>query len=90
MAFSTSNVQVAQVANGVKFYVGDWSGVAGDAPGSITVGGGRIYSTDFRDEDATGPQENPWVSVSASAGVMTLSVYNHSTVTNGRFCIVYS
>lgn len=89
MAFSTSNVQSAMVANGVKILCGDWSGTVGDATGSMTLAGGRVYLVAFRSEDTTGPQEDPDATSSISAGTITLSVYNHQTVTNGRFIIIY-
>lgn len=90
MAFSTSNVQGGKIFGGVSTYVGDWSGTVGDAPGTITLGGGRVYLAVFRSEDTAGPQEDPDASATVSAGVITLTVYNHQTVTNGRFFIVYS
>lgn len=89
MAFATTNVQTATLAGGIKFYAGDWSGSAGDATGSVTLSGGRVYLVAFRSEDTAGPQEDPDATASISAGVITLSVYNHQNVTNGRFLIVY-
>jgi hypothetical protein len=89
MAFSTSNVQSGRIFGGVNIYCGDWSGTAGDAPGTITLGGGRVYLAEFRNEDTGSPQEYPDSSVSVLNGVITMSVYNHQTVSNGRFFIVY-
>ena len=90
MAFTTSNVQTAMLAGGVKFYAGDWSGTVGDAAGTITLAGGRVYLVNIRCEDTTGPQEDPDATATVSAGIITVSVYNHQTVNNGRFLIIYS
>lgn len=89
MAFSTSNVQTAMISSSLKFYSGDWSGTAGDAPGTISVGGGRVFLAEFRNEDTGSPQETPDVTVTSSGGIMTVTVYNHQTVTTGRFLIIY-
>lgn len=90
MAFTTSNVQSGMVFGGVKIYLGDWSGTVGDAAGTITLSGGRVYLAVFGNQDSTGPQEDPDASVSVSGSTITMTVYNHQTVTNGRFFIVYS
>ncbi len=90
MAFSTTNVQTGTLFAGCKMYMGDWSGVAGDAPGTITLAGGRVYLANFTNADTGSPQEDPDSTVSVASGIITMSVYNHQTVTNGRFLIVYS
>lgn len=90
MAFATTNIQYVALAAPLKVYLGDWSGTAGDAPGTITLGGGRVYLSIFSNQDATGPQEDPDSSVTVSSGTITMTVYNHQTVTNGRFIIIYS
>lgn len=91
MAFSTSNVQTGRLFGGVNTYIGDWSGVAGDAAGSITLGGGRVYLAHFEAQDSTGgPVELVPCSVSVSAGVITLTVNNKDSVTQGRFFIIFA
>lgn len=91
MAFSTSNVQSGKLFGGVNTYIGDWSGALGDAPGSITLGGGRVYLAHFEDQDATGsPVELVPCSVSVTSGVITLTVNNRNAVTQGRFIIIYA
>lgn len=90
MAFSVTNVQSAMLGGPVKIYCGDWSGTVGDAPGTITLGGGRVYLAVFRSEDTGSPQEEPDSAITVSSGTITMTVYNHQTVTSGRFCIVYS
>lgn len=89
MAFSTTNVQTATLAGGIKFYAGDWSGTVGDAPGTITLAGGRVYSHSFRNADTGSPGEEPDATETIAAGIITLTVYNHQTITNGRFLIIY-
>lgn len=91
MAFSTSNVQTGRIFGGVNTYIGDWSGTAGDAPGTITLGGGRVYLAHFECQDSTGgPVELVPCSVSVSSGTITLTVNNHDTVTLGRFFVVFA
>lgn len=92
MAFSTSNVQTGRIFGGVNTYIGDWSGSAGDAAGTITLGGGRVYLAHFESQDASGgPVELVPCSVSVNGtGVITLTVNNHDSVTLGRFFIVYA
>lgn len=90
MAFTVSNVQTGMVFPGMKVYLADWTGVVGDAPGTITLGGGRVYLAVFRQEDTGSPQEEPDSAVSVTAGVITLTVYNHQTVNSGRLIVIYS
>ncbi len=90
MAFATNNVQSGMLFGPMKVYCGDWSGTVGDAPGTITLGGGRVYFHSFRNEDTTGPAEEPDATVTVSGSTITMTVYNHQTIANGRFFIVYS
>ena len=90
MAFATTNVQAANIAGPVKVYCGDWSGLPGDADGTITMGGGRVYMAHFENQDADSPREFPLCDVSVSGSTITVTVHNHQNVTNGRFVIIYS
>lgn len=90
MAFETSNLQSAMVAGPIKIMCGDWSGSAGDASGTITLGGGNVYFQQFTNQDSDNPKEYPQVDVSYSGSTITMTVHNHMNVTNGRFFIVYS
>ena len=90
MAFATSNVQGGMIFGPVKVFCGDWSGTAGDAPGTINLAGGRVYFHSFRNEDTGSPVEEPDATVTVSGTSITMSVYNHQTVSNGRFFIIYS
>ena len=91
MAFATTNVQGGMVFGPIKIFCGDWSGLNGDAAGTITLGGGRVYLVNFQAQDSSGgPVEIPPPIVSVSGNSITLTVNNRKTVTNGRFLIIYS
>lgn len=90
MAFATTNVQGGSAVGPLKFYCGDWSGLPGDASGTVTLGGGRCYMAEFRNGDSDNPKEVPEVDISESSGTITLTVHNHMNVTNGRFLVIYS
>lgn len=90
MAFTTSNVQSGMLFGPMKVYMGSYSGTAGDAPGTITLGGGEVYAALVQNHDTTSPSEEPERSVSVSGSTITLTIYNHQTVTRGRFIIFYS
>lgn len=90
MAFTTSNVQGGSAFGPLKFYCGDYSGTAGDAAGTITLNGGRVYTALFSNQDNTSPTEDPDTNISVSGQTITITVGNHQTVTNGRFLIIYA
>ncbi len=88
MAFATSNVQKGYLGN-LKVTYGNWSGSVGDAPGTIGIEGGQIYLVSFQGQQASGPYcPETESSVSGTAGVVTLTVYNQANVTSGTFLIV--
>ena len=91
MAFSTSNVQTSYFGN-MRITYGQWAEtIDGDVTvGTITLGGGQVWLAEFVSQDSSGKfQIAPAkYSVSGTAGVLTLSVYNLATATNGRFLIV--
>lgn len=88
MAFATSNVK-ANYFGSLNVTTGDWSGSIGDAAGTITVKGGRVYLANFMSQDATTPQAVEFqVSSSVSGTTTTLTVNNVETVVNGRFLII--
>lgn len=90
MAFSTSNIRSATMGN-LKVYAGDWTGSAGDANGTITLAGGRVFAAHFSilDSDSGEDRPVPW-SATESGGKLTVSVANRSAVTTGRFIIWYA
>ena len=89
MAFATLNAQSASMG-GVKVYCGDWTGNQGDASGTMTLAGGRVYQAHFENQDTDQQKEFPLVDVSVSSGTITLTIHNHMDVTNGRFFVVYA
>ena len=89
MAFATSN-PLAGTAGPFKFYAGAWSGLPGDASGTVTLGGGEVWVCEFWNSDSDTPKEMPLVDRSISGSTITLTVHNHQDVTNGRFFIIYS
>lgn len=89
MAFSTANVKTAPLTGSLRLVVGDWSGVAGDAPGSYQVAAGKVYDYAFKTMNSAGPDEiEVKASVSGTSGIVTLTVYNKATVTAGQFSII--
>lgn len=90
MAFATANVRASRFGD-LKVTAGDWTGSAGDANGTFTVEGGRVYLAKFDSQDSSnGPeQEVPvFISTNAGTGTIVLSVANRQTVTTGRFIII--
>lgn len=89
MAFATTNIRTG-VVGPLRFYCGDWTGNQGDASGTLTLNGGRIYFRHFWNQDADNQKEQPLVDVSASGATLTVTVHNHMDVTSGRFFIIYA
>lgn len=88
MAFATTSVKKSVFGN-MKVLVGNWSGAAGDAPGTIQVEGGQVYLANFQPQTSSGPtMVETFSSPSGTAGVVTLTVGNQGTVTNGTFIII--
>lgn len=90
MAFSVSNVQSGMLFGSMKVYMGTYSGSVGDAPGTISLGGGEVYFTAVQDQGTASPTEDPDYSVSITGNAITVTIYNHTTVSRGRFFIIYS
>lgn len=91
MAFATANLRKS-VFGDLKVTVGDWTGAAGDANGTVTVEGGRIYLAEFNSHDSTnGPTQYIETFISSTgSGTITLSVANRNTVSTGRFIIIHA
>lgn len=90
MSFATSNVQKAYLGN-LKVVYGDWTGAAGDAPGSIVLEGGKVYLANFEALLSNGTTYQPLVTIntSVSGSVQTVTVNNVAAVTSGQFIIFY-
>ena len=91
MAFTTSNTQTTYFGNLHATY-GQWaeSADADATVGTITVAGGQIWAALFVSQDSSGKYQiaPAKYSVSGTAGVLTVTVYNLAAVTNGRFLII--
>lgn len=89
MAFATSNSQSTIMGN-MRVTYGQWSGAVGDAAGTIAVSGGQIWGCFFVSQDASGAYMVPTplkYSVSGTAGILTVTVYNTAAATAGRFMV---
>lgn len=89
MAFATLN-PLYGTAGPFKFYAAAWTGDAGDASGTITLGGGEVWFISVQNQDADNPKESVVSDVSISGSTITVTVHNHQTVTRGRLFIIYS
>jgi hypothetical protein len=91
MAFSATVRNTAPLSPGLKMTVGDWSGSAGDAAGTLDVSGGYVVGALFFKMDAQGntSQIFPNVGLSTTASVTTITVQNQDNVTTGRFIIIH-
>ena len=91
MAFATSNVRRSAFGD-LKVTAGDWSGSAGDANGTITVEGGRVYLSEFNSQDTNnGPTQFIETFVSSTGtNTITVSIANRNTVVTGRFIIIHA
>lgn len=88
MAFATSNVQTNYFGS-LNVTTGDWTGSVGDAPGTLSVKGGRVWFAFFADQDGVPPAQPRVVYKTASSGaVTTITVYNNQPVTIGRFLVI--
>lgn len=91
MAFATSNVKLESIGS-LWSFVGDFTSSVGDADGTVTVGGARVYQAVFYDQSDTTPttQALPVKVVEATTGSTSAITINVSNgVTKGRFLIVY-
>lgn len=87
MAFSATVRNTQYWGAGRTSYSGDWTGSAGDAAGTMTVGGVVIQAI-FQKMNNDGSYEIiPRVSSSLSSGITTLTVENQDNVTTGYFTI---
>ena len=89
MAFSTANLMANSQGN-IRGVSGTWTGNAGDAAGSFTIGSGNVLEYDFDPGlSSGGPTEKPLVSSAASGNNTVLTIYYHQTVTAGKFNVTF-
>ena len=87
MAFSATIQNVQYLGPGMTKMSGTWSGSAGDAAGSMSIGG-TVIKADFQKFDADNTYQGlARVSNSISSGISTLTINNQDNVVTGYFTI---
>jgi|HubBroStandDraft_6_1064221.scaffolds.fasta_scaffold456707_3 hypothetical protein len=87
MAFAYAINNIAYLGAGLTKLSGTWSGVAGDASGSVPVSG-TVIKADFQKFDNDGTYGGLCrVSSSTSSGITTVTVNNQDNVVSGYFTI---
>ena len=89
MAFAVSNVRKATCGD-IKVTAGNWTGVVGDASGTLGVEGSQIYKAEFTTNDTTGPFQFVPFTWTVSGAVSTVTIHNRETVTGGTFIIFHA
>ena len=92
MAFSSTVRGVANLGGpcGLRVMHGDWSGLAGDAAGTITVGGRFLGSLWFKNDSSSVNQNTSQIfpDVDWDGNTPgTLTVQNQDNVTTGSFLV---
>ena len=90
MAFTTANIQPSSGSD-LNWLVGEFTSVAGDTTGTITVGGIQVYLAQFTNYD-TKNGEVKFLPLSYSIGTTTTTItvnMSASAISNGRFIIAY-
>lgn len=87
MAFASTVNNIQYMGPGKRVISGTWTGLAGDAAGTMTVGG-TVTSARFEkfDNDQTFAQPVRCFN-SVSSGISTITVQNQDNVVNGQFTI---
>ena len=93
MAFTTTNVTLK--SNGDSWALtGDFTAAQGDNSGTVSVGGARVHSAEFYNQDGDIGMQSKLessVSTNTTTGISTVTVNTSANpVTNGRFRIVYN
>lgn len=87
MAFSATTYNLQYLGAGRSSISGTWSGAAGDAAGTMSIGG-IVTNAVFMKFDADNTcQILPRPSSSVSGGITTLTINNQDNVTTGYFTI---
>lgn len=91
MAFATSNVKYSSDGD-LNRLIGDFTSSVGDADGTVSVGGARVYLAFFYDGTDTTATTQPLpikISTNTTTGISTITVNVSNGVTAGRFYISY-
>lgn len=87
MAFSATVYNTTYLGPGKTVLSGTWSGSAGDAAGTMSIGG-TVVSARFEKFDSDNTfQVLPRPSSSVSSGITTLTINNQDNVVTGYFTI---
>ena len=89
---STTKTQKSYFGN-LKVTYGEWTATEGDAGATMTLEGGKVWAALFTSQDSSGTMQMApcRVSVSGTAGIITLTVYAiGETVTAGKFLVIHS
>jgi hypothetical protein len=87
MAFASTVNNVQYIGPAKRQLSGTWTGLAGDAAGTMTVSG-TVVSARFEKMDADNTfQGNARCSVSTTSGITTLTIQNQDNVVNGFFTV---
>ena len=87
MAFSATTNNVQYIGPGKRQLSGTWTGLVGDAAGTMSVSG-TVISARFEKMDADNTfQGNARCSASTTSGITTLTIQNQDNVVNGFFTL---
>lgn len=87
MAFSSTINNVQYIGPGKRQLSGTWSGLAGDAAGTMSVSG-TVIKTHFEKFDADNTSQGlARCSSSTTSGITTLTINNQDNVVNGQFTL---
>lgn len=87
MAFSTTVAGTRYLGPGASTLWGSWSGAAGDAAGTLAIGGVVLSAIFSKFDSDNGTQILPRVTSSVTGNITTLTINNQDNVTNGYFII---
>lgn len=91
MAFATTNVKLE--SNGSLWqFVGEFTASVGDADGTVTVGGARVYQALFYDQSDTTPTTQPLpvkITEASTGKTSTITINVANGVSRGRFLVVF-
>ena len=88
MAFATSNVGKVPLGQGRWVTTGLWTGSVGDATGTLTLTGAKVYGFQFW-SNASGSYVMAPASYTVSGNLITLTVENIAGVTDGTFFVLH-
>lgn len=90
MPFAVTNQKTINVGGGLRLTRGQWTGSAGDAPGTLGMQGGIVWSGKVWSNVSAGGVGDVDFSFTASGNVITATVNNISAVTDGYFLFLHS